>query len=160
MKKHVTQSFARLDSLPTALISSPFLTASKHLTYLPKDWDRVTVHRKCQKVASYQLLGHKVYSIMRVFTKGWEVDRPWDERCVHKLSTGKYHPQIPTVKEHRGSLEMLMARGSGMSWETGREYLKGSVPDLSVNHKNNRRAGYRFHAVVILTAVAVGTDSN
>jgi hypothetical protein len=31
IKKHVTQSFVRLDTLPTPLISPTFLTASKHL---------------------------------------------------------------------------------------------------------------------------------
>ena len=52
---------------------------------------------------------------------------------------------------------MLGAREPGMSWETGREYLKGLVLDLSVNHKDNRRARDRFHAIAILTAVPVGT---
>jgi hypothetical protein len=37
IKKHVTQSFVRLETLPTPLISPTFLTASKHLTYLPVD---------------------------------------------------------------------------------------------------------------------------
>jgi hypothetical protein len=43
------------------------------------------------------------------------------------LSTGKYYPQVPTVAEHMRSLEMLVAKDQGMNWETGREYLKGSV---------------------------------
>jgi hypothetical protein len=34
MMKHVTQSFVRLDTLPTPLISPPFLTAIKHLTWV------------------------------------------------------------------------------------------------------------------------------
>jgi hypothetical protein len=57
------------------------------------------------------------------------------------------------------SLEMLMARKSGRIWETGREYLKDSVLDLSVNHTGNRRSGGgdRLNAKAILTAVAVGT---
>ena len=94
-----------------------------------------------------------------MFTKGWGVDRPQDERCVPNLSTGKYSPQIPTLAEHRMSLEMLVARKPGMNWETGREYLKDSVLNLSVNRKGNRRsgAGDRFSAIAILTAVAVGT---
>ena len=54
---------------------------------------------------------------------------------------------------------MLVAGKLGRSWETGREYLKDSVLDLSVNDKGNRRsgAGDRFNAIAILTAVAVGT---
>lgn len=52
---------------------------------------------------------------------------------------------------------MLVARGPGMSWETGREYLKGSVLDLSVNPRTVQRAGNRFQEVVIITVVAVGT---
>ena len=45
---------------------------------------------------------------------------------------------------------MLEAMGSGMSWEVGREYMKGSVLE------NERRAEDRLHAVVILTAVTLG----
>lgn len=54
---------------------------------------------------------------------------------------------------------MLVARTLGMSRETGSEYLKDSVLNLSVNHKGNRRsgAGDRFNAIAILTAVDVGT---
>ena len=50
-----------------------------------------------------------------------------------------------------------MARDQGMNWETGREYLKGSVLDLSVNHKNNRRSRDGLQAIAILTAVTVET---
>jgi hypothetical protein len=91
----------------------------------------------CQKVAAYQPLGPKVYTVTRVFTNGWGVDQSWDERCVPNLSTGKYYPQVPTVAEHRRSLEMLVAKDQGMNWETGREYLNGSVLVLSVNHEKN-----------------------
>jgi hypothetical protein len=64
--------------------------------------------------------------------------------------------KVSAVAEHR-SLKMLGAREPGMSWETGRDYLKGLVLDLSVNHRDDRRAGDRFHAIAILTAVAVHT---
>ena len=56
------------------------------------------------------------------------------------------------------SLEMLVARKKGKSWETGRDYLKDSVLDLLNDYGNERSgAGDRFNAIAILTAVAVGT---
>ena len=73
IKNHVTQSFVRLDTLPTPLISPSFLR---------QQWTRVMVTGKCQKVAAYQPLGPKVYTVTSVFTKGWGVDWTWDERCV------------------------------------------------------------------------------
>jgi hypothetical protein len=52
---------------------------------------------------------------------------------------------------------MLVAWDQGMNWETGREYLKGSVLDLSVIHKNNRSSRDGLQAIAILTAVTVET---
>ena len=56
------------------------------------------------------------------------------------------------VHEQEGYCSAVVTQNNG-----GREYLKGSVLDLSVNHEDNRRSGDRFQAIAILTAVAVGT---
>ena len=75
-------------------------------------------------MTAYQPLGPKVYTVTKVFTNGWGVDRPWDERCVPNLRRGMYYLQVPTIAEYRKSVEMLVARDQGIKWETGRGYLK------------------------------------
>lgn len=71
------------------LLPPPFLLSSKHLTYLSEDWDQANVKGNSQRIAEYQPLDAKVYTAHRVFTKGWCVGWPWDQRYALDLSMGK-----------------------------------------------------------------------